>query len=43
MICEDIIIKLTDHCIAESRDLQNIDLTVIIYNIINVCSTFLNI
>ena len=40
MICEDIIMKLTDHCIVKSKVLQNIDFTVIVYNIINVFSTF---
>ena len=43
MICEDIIMKLTDHYIVESKVLQNVNLTVIVYDIVIAFLMFLYI
>ena len=43
MICKDIIMKLTNYCIVKSRVLQNVNLIIIVYDIINTFLMFLYI
>ena len=40
MACKDIIVKLADHRSAEGSVLRNVDLTVVMYDIVNFLPLF---